>query len=155
MTFKNLQDDLIEEVEQVLKDVVTTKTDGTEVWGIKGYRHQLPVIQTDEDDVSQYFPYFIVRFEGGETKEDNDPWHVSTQILFGIHDANASDGHEHVLICCQRVVDRFVSEPNLKAYRADQNIEWAVSDDDTYPFHFGGVSITFSVPKIGRKEVYC
>jgi len=50
-------------------------------------------------------------------------------------------------------VDRFAWDPLFKKmYRADQDIQWAVGEDDTYPFYFGAVAITFSVPKIGRKE---
>lgn len=153
MTFKNLQDDLLAEVEDVLKDIKTKNTAGEDVVGVKGYAHQLPVMQSDEDDISQLMPYFIVRFDGGETKDDDDPWHVSTQILFAVHDDSKSNGHEHLLTMCQRVVDRFASEPLLKKiYRADQDIQFAIAEDDTYPFYFGGVSIKFSVPKIGRRE---
>ena len=153
MTFKNLQDDLLEEVEDILSDIQTKDATGKEVVGVKGYAHQLPVMEMDEDDVSQLIPYFIIRFEGGETKEDNDPWHITTQILFSVHDASKSDGHEHLLTMIQRVVDRFASEPLLKKmYRADQNIQFAIADDDTYPFYFGGVSMIFTIPKIGRRE---
>lgn len=53
----------------------------------------------------------------------------------------------------QDVVDRFVAEPLLnKKFRAEQDIEWAIQDEDTYPFYFGGVAISFNVPKIGRRE---
>lgn len=54
MTFKDLQDDLIAEIEELLKDVQTKNTDGEDVVGIKGYAHQLPILQADEDDPAQY-----------------------------------------------------------------------------------------------------
>lgn len=153
MTFKNLQDDLIVEVEGILSEIQTKNTAGEKVVGVKGYAHQLPVFETDEEDVSQLMLYFIVRFDGGETKEDDDPWHVATQILFSVHDDSKSNGHEHLLTIIQRVVDRFVSEPLLnKMYRADQDIQFAIAEDDTYPFYFGGISMKFSIPKIGRRE---
>lgn len=153
MTFKNLQDDLITEVETLLKDVVTKDTDGNEVSGMKGYAHRLPITQSDEDDPAQYFPYFIVRFDNGRTRDDDDCWHVATDIILGIHSTETSNGHESILIAIQRIVDRFAWNPLLvKKYRADQDIQWAVGEDDTYPFFFGAVAITFSVPKIGRKE---
>ena len=153
MTFKNLQDDLIAEVEDILSEIQTKNTAGEKVVGVKGYAHQLPVLETDEEDVSQLMPYFIVRFEGGETKEDGDPWHIATQILFSVHDESKSNGHEHLLTIIQRVTDRFISEPLLnKMYRADQDIQFAIADDDTYPFYLGGISVKFSIPKIGRRE---
>lgn len=153
MTFKDLQDDLITEIESLLSEIKTTSTDGETVTGVKGYAHNVPVIKSGEGDVSEYFPYFIVRFEGGETKEDNDYWHVNTDIIFGAHDDTGQNGHEHVMIMCQRVVDRFASEPMLnKTYRAEQDMQWAVGEDDTFPFYFAAVNIKFAVPKIGRKE---
>lgn len=173
MTFKNLQDDLITEVETLLKDVVTQNTDGEKVVGVKGYAHRLPITQSDEDDPAQYFPYFIVRFDTAKTENDDDCWHVAVDIILGVYDmgTDISDketvdgeevvtktktlisGHENILVMIQRIVDRFAWDPLFdKKYRADQNIQWAVGEDDTYPFYFGAVAITFSVPKIGRKE---
>lgn len=153
MTFKNIQDDLIEEVENLLKDIQTTDTDGKTVVGVKGYAHRLPITQSDEDDPAQYFPYFIVRFDTGRTRDDDDCWHVATDIVLGIHDMATSNGHESILSMIQRIVDRFAWDPLFdKKYRADQDIQWAVGEYDTYPFFFGAIAITFSVPKIGRKE---
>lgn len=163
MTFKDLQDELIAEVESLLKDVVTMNTDEKKVVGVKGYAHRLPISQSDEDDPAQYFPYFIVRIDTGKTEGDDDCWHISTDIILGVYDMGIDlstektekliTGHENILIMIQRIVDRFAWNPLFnKKYRADQNIQWAVGEDDTYPFYFGAVAITFSVPKIGRKE---
>ena len=155
MTFKELQDDLIAEIEALLKDVRTKNTDGEEIIGIKGYPHMLPILQSDEDDPAQYFPYFIVRYDGGQTEDDDDCWHVSTNIILGVHETATENGHEHILVMIQRIVDRFAWDPQFaKKYRVDQKIQWAVQEDDTYPFYFGAVALTISAPKIGRKSDY-
>ena len=155
MTFKDLQDDLIAEIEELLKDVQTKNTDGEDVVGIKGYAHQLPILQADEDDPAQYFPYFIVRFDLGSTENDDDPWHVTANVILGVHETATENGHEHILVLIQRIVDRFVWDPWFaKKYRVDQKIQWAIQEDDTYPFFFGAVSLTISAPKIGRKGEY-
>lgn len=155
MTFRDLQDDLIAEIEEVLKDIVTTNANDEQVSGLKGFAHALPIIQSDDEDPEQYFPYFIVRFDNGKTADDDDCWHIATDIVIGIHDMALHGGHENVLTCIQRIVDRFAWDPQLdKKYRADQDIQWAVGEDDTYPYYFGAVAITFSTPKIGRKADY-
>ncbi len=155
MTFKELQDDLIAEIEALLKDVRTKNTDGEEIIGIKGYPHMLPILQSDEDDPAQYFPYFIVRYDGGQTEDDDDCWHVSTNIILGVHETATENGHEHILVMIQRIVDRFAWDPQFAGkYRVDQKIQWAVQEDDTYPFYFGAVALTISAPKIGRKSDY-
>ena len=155
MTFKNLQDDLIKKVGEILKDVVTTDANGEKAAGFKGYAHALPIIQTDDEDPEMFFPYFIVRFDSGRTADDDDCWHVATDIIIGIHETKAHGGHEHVLIAIQRIVDAFAADPWMGGkYRADQDIRWAVEEDDTYPYYFGAVGITFSAPKIARKADY-
>ena len=155
MTFRDLQDDLIEEIEKITKDIITKNANDEQVSGLKGYAHALPIIKTDDEDPEHFFPYFIVRFDNGVTKDDDDCWHVATDIIIGIHEMDTYGGHEHVLTAIQRIVDRFAYEPQLnKKYRADQDIEWAVGEDDTYPYYFGAVAIKFSTPKIGRKADY-
>ena len=73
MTPLMLYDDLIAEVEDILKDVVTKNTAGEDVVGVKGYKYRLPLITADDEDESQFFPYFIVRLSGGKTEDDDSP----------------------------------------------------------------------------------
>lgn len=166
MTFNDLQDALVSEVEDILSDVQSNNTDDEMVVGITGYAHRLPLTQSAEDDPAQFFPYFIVRIDNGKTADDDDCWHVAVNILLGVYESDVSSmaeesapltivpaGHEQILIMIQRIVNRFVNDPGLvRMYRADQDIDWAVGDDDTYPFYFGAVGITFSVPKLGRRK---
>lgn len=153
MTPLMLYDDLIAEVENILRDVVTKNTAGEDMVGVKGYKYRLPLITADDEDESQFFPYFIVRLSGGKTEDDDSPWLVTADILLGVCE-NDKDipGHEHIMVMIQRITDRFAAEPLLnKKFRAEQDMEWAVQDEDTYPFYFGGVEIKFRVPKIGRR----
>lgn len=153
MTPVMLQTDLIAEIEEILKDVITKNTAGETVVGVKGYEHRLPLVTSDDEDESQFFPYFIVKTIEGKTEDDNTPWLVTVDILLGVCE-NDKDvpGYKSIMIMMQRITDRFTEEPLLnKKYRAEQNIEWALQDEDTYPFYFGGVEIKFRVPKIGRR----
>lgn len=153
MTPAMLLTDLTAEIENILKDVVTKNTAGESVTGVKGYEYRLPLVVSDEEDESQFFPYFIVRPSEGRTEDDNDPWLVTVDIILGIceNDKDAI-GQKHLLVMIQRITDRFAAEPLLnRKYRADQKMEWAVPDEDTYPFYFGGVEIKFRIPKVGRR----
>lgn len=122
--------------------------------GVNVYEQNLPVVTDDEEDESQFFPYALVKLETGKTADDDSPWVVATEIHFGICDHSKKNiGHRHIMNMIQDVVDRFAAEPLLnQKFRAEQDIEWAVQDEDTYPFYFGGVAISFNVPKIGRRE---
>ena len=127
MTPLMLYDDLIAEVENILRDVVTKNTAGEDVVGVKGYKYRLPLITADDEDESQFFPYFLVRLSEGKTEDDDSPWLVTADILLGVCE-NDKDvpGYEHIMVMIQRITDRFAAEPLLnKKFRAEQDMEWA------------------------------
>lgn len=151
-----LQRDLVEEVGKIIKDIQTKDTMGNEVFGATGYEQQLPVVAEDEDDVSKRFPYYIVRVEQGSTADDDSPWVVQVGIYFGVYNpAQDTNGHRSLVNMIQRVADRFAAEPLLNGmFRANQDMSFALQEEDTYPFFFGGLQINFQVPKIQRKDPY-
>ena len=153
MTILDLQETLAKEVGRILKDVATENAAGEKVSGVTVHRQQLPIIVSDEEDASQFFPYAIVRLTEGACADDDSPWDVTADVILGVHDEDArNQGHEHIMVMCQRLIDRFAAKPLLNGkYWAHPNIEWAVQDADAYPYYFGGVRITFSVPRIGRR----
>lgn len=156
MTAEQLQKDLITEIKKLLRELRCKDAQGKTVEGVTGYRQQLPVVLEDDEDPSKYFPYFIVRLQDGETKDDADPWTVTTDIILGIYDDSTdTNGHLDILWMIQKIIDRFAAEPLLCGkYRADPEISWALQDEDTYPFYFGGIELKFSVPKIERRDPY-
>lgn len=156
MVTAELQRDLMEEVGRIIKDIRTTNTKGELVSGATGYEQRLPIIAEDDEDESLFFPYYIVRVTDGSTADDDSPWVVPVQIYFGVHDANRKAlGHRSVLNMIERVVDRFAAEPLFNGkFRALQDIHFALQEEDTYPFYFGGVEIKFQVPKIQRRDPF-
>lgn len=107
-----------------------------------------------EEDQSQFFPYFIVRIEEGNTPTDDEPWLVGTTVLFGICDYDKeTNGHRTILEMITKITNRFLERPLLDSkFRANQNVSFALQDEDTYPFYFGAIDIKFYVPKIGRSD---
>lgn len=154
MTILNFQDDLMEEVGIILKGVGTKNASGESVDGVNLFRQNLPIVRSDEEDETKFFPYAIVRLYDGRTEDDDSPWTVTADIHLGVYDSDEDNqGHQHVAIMIQRLVNRFAAEPVLaKKYRAQQDMEWAMQDEETYPYFFGGVRIRFSIPKIGRRD---
>lgn len=150
-----LLEDLIVEIEDILKNIVTQNAAGEPVTGIKGYEYQLPLVMSDEEDESQFFPYFIVRPTEGKTGDDDDPWIVTVDIILGICERDRDViGEKRLLVMIQRITDRFAAEPLLnKKYRVEPKMEWAIQDEDTRPFYFGGVELKFNVMKMGRRKV--
>lgn len=158
MIVQDLQDALVSEITDLLSETTSTNAENEIVTGVTGYEQFLPVLRNDDDTPDMFFPYFIVRLDTGKTADDNDLWNVRTDILIGIHDeGNENDGHKIVLNCINRIINRFSQEatlgiPGRKAFRCQSEMEWALQDEDTWPYFFGGVSLTFSVPKPTRRD---
>lgn len=153
MTILGLQDELSRAVGEILKDVITLDAAGEERHGVTVYRQQLPILSADEGSADDLFPYAIVETFYGATEDAESPWTVSTEIQVAVHDrAESNQGHQHIAVMIQRIIDRFCSDPLLAdRYYASPEIEWAIADEDTYPYFFGYVRLMFSVPKTGRR----
>lgn len=170
MTAQKLQDDLVDVLEKdILKDLRTLSPGGEWVDGVHVFEQELPKLEDeDEDDPDKYFPYAIVKLAHGKTggdvnqseaSDDDDWWHVQIDILFGAYEASQKcTGHRQVMEMIQKITDRFQARPLLnKMFRAEQKMEWDLqdeSDGNTYPYFFGGLEMTFSVPKKGREDPY-
>lgn len=158
MVVNDLQTALVSEIKDILSDLVNTGN-GESRTGFNGYAQFLPVLVNDDDDPDQFFPYFIVRINGGKTADDNDLWEVEADILVGVHDEDTGNaGHTHIVNAINRIVTRFCQEPTLgapgyKAFRCMPDMEWALQDEDTYPYYFGSVRLKFMVPKPGRRTI--
>ena len=148
MTALEFQKDLAYEVESILKDVITKDPEGNTVVGVKAYRQFLPKVTEDDEDETKFFPYAIVRLSEGTTPDDFTPWIVTVDILLGVYDTDPTmGGGDHILIMIRRIIDRFSQEALLaKKYRCETQMDWAVQDEDTYPYFFGGVRLKFNIP---------
>lgn len=75
-------------------------------------------------------------------------------VLFGICDYDKeTNGHRTILEMITKITNRFLERPLLDSkFRANQNVSFALQDEDTYPFYFGAIDIKFYVPKIGRSD---
>lgn len=154
----DLQRALITEIETILKSLQNASAEEEWTNGFTGYAQFLPVMKNDDEDIDQFFPYFIVRLQDGKTTDDYDMWTVTADILIGIHDDDENNrGHFHIMNAIDRITRRFCEEPTIgtpghKAFRCLPEMQWDLQDEDTYPYYFGGVELKFWVPKPGRRE---
>lgn len=159
-TALGLQQELIAEIATILDGIELKDTNGNPV-KIRGFEQELPKLTEDEEEASQFFPYYIVQLHTGSTIGDTeddeyDCWHVPVVVQFGIFDDD-KEGHAHraILTMIQKISDRFNSRPLLgHAYRAERKMDWEILDEDTYPFLFGALEMNFMVPKMERSDDY-
>ncbi len=152
MSIIEFQKALQKEIEKILKDVITKDPDGKQCVGVSVYRQYLPKVEEDDEDITKYFPYAIVRIMDGLTEDDYNAWLVTVNILLGAYDEGPDmAGDDHIMIMIQRIINRFSQEARIAPnYTCERSMDWALQDEDTYPYYFGGVQLKFRVPKMGR-----
>lgn len=154
MTRKEFLDALADDIRHSLRDVYTKTISGKEA-PVTVYENSLPIVTEDEDDESKFFPYAIVRLSDSSTEEDK-PWKQSVVIILGAYDDDImGSGYMHILTMIERITNRFLEEPLLDhKYRAEATMSTAIQDEDTYPFYFGAIEMSFNLPKIERRDEF-
>lgn len=113
----------------------------------------LPKRQSEEDD--DPFPYGIVRLDNGAIAGPTDPHQVAIIILVGVFDdAIENQGHTTVLEIMEKIQEHYQREPVVKdlggrmigRLNTDTPVSWALQDEESYPFFFGGLNLTFDLP---------
>ena len=108
---------------------------------------------TDDEPQSDPYPYVIVRVGGGRCEDPDEAEKVSVMLIIGVFD-NSGDrqGHKDVLNIISKIADRFYKYHILaKKYVFNYPLEWTLVDEDTHPYYFGGVSLTFERPTPRRE----
>lgn len=153
MTPLMLQDELVEEVKRLFKDYLYKNPAGERV-PIKVYAQNIPVNESDDDE--DPIPYIIVRLNSGEDTGKRDSNNtVKLVIIGGIWDGDSeAQGHRDLMNIFQKVYERFQTNPNLNnkaVYSGEFN--WALQDDNYYPYSFGACSLSFHIAAIRREDI--
>lgn len=147
-----LQKELASEIEEITKDIVLKNPAG-EYAKLRSFEQSLPIRQLDEEYDDPY-PYCIVRIVEGETPDGMSAQSVKTILIIGVYDDRVeAQGHKSILNIIQRIQERFFKNGVL----ADQFImqpgfNWTLQDDDSYPYYFGGIEITWETSSIRRED---
>lgn len=152
MTPQILQEELKEVIKEATKNMSFTNPDG-EKSGLNIFFQDLPKQETDED--AEPYPYCIIRLVNGTTNAVNeDKNSVRVLILFGIYDNDVKNkGHITVLSIIQKIAERFSKDNEMKTFIQNGSIEWAIDDEDAFPYFFGGMDMTFIPTMFTRREI--
>ena len=154
MTPLMLQDALIEELKDIFKDYLYKTPQGKRI-PINVYAQNLPVNETDDD--ADPVPYMIVRLKSGEDKGTVDSGNTVTLVIVisTWDDALDNQGHRDAMNIIQKIQHRFQSNPNLngKGFFSGE-FNWAMQDDNYYPYSFGACSLKFTIAAIRREDPF-
>ena len=95
-------------------------------------------------------PWCLVKIDSGTIKGPNELQSVVVAICYGIYeDDPANDGHKDILNLIQKTYERYAKNPILSGgYRCKQDFEWSIQREDTHPYFFGAISMTFEMDGI-------
>lgn len=150
MTISILQDELCTELEKLLSHQ-TFKTPAGEK-KIKTYKQYLPLNREDEE-TEELHPYIVTRIVDGNTEIGKSNCNIL--LIIGIYD-NGEDmqGHKTLLNIINDIQQRFLEKPLLgKQFIASPKITWTLQEedaDDTWPYFYGGMYMSFEAPGISR-----
>lgn len=124
---------------------------------LKTFVHSLPVKQGDDEaptDADVPEPYIVSEVTGGK-KQNEDSAHVVTvaAIICVCDDNTARNGHKDILAIIEKVLERFGKNPLLAGrFILQHPLEWTLSDEDTYPYYYGGLLMNFEVPAFEKED---
>lgn len=155
-TLADLEESLTAEFQRLFKGKTFTNSLGHRV-PLRAYTHSLPIRNgTDEaptdEDVPE--PYIVSEIQRG-TKPTEDEGHVVdvATIICTCDDNTARHGHQDVLYIIGKVLERFGKRPDLAGkYNLRHPLEWVLSDEDTYPYYYGGLLMHWEVPAIEKED---
>lgn len=91
-------------------------------------------------------PWCLVKIDGGSIPGINQRQEIRAAVCFGIFDDSPENkGHQTVLNLIQKTYERFAKDPLLRGqYTCQGSFEWALQEEDTFPYFFGAISMQFS-----------
>lgn len=155
MTVLDAQKALAEDLRVCLADTRLKGEDG-KIHAITVFENMLPHYNTDEE--RDPIPYAIVRADSGKFVEDSDDNNTAKfLILLCVVDEDEKyPTNRDILLLIDRIVERYPINCILSDFfRRVGDIEWSISDEDTFPYCFGGVEINFTIPKTVKEDDYC
>ncbi|MCD8204717.1 MAG: hypothetical protein LUC16_02700 [Coprobacillus sp.] len=175
MVAAQLQDALVSELTKMFKDYISRDQYGP-VKGINVYSQNLPIpksapppeydldpavveeglMASDVSNVPEPFPYIIVRANQGVIETIEGEQEVEFYLLIGVYDNRLDNqGHKDVLNIIQDIYERFSKCALLDhRYECAMPIEWALQDEESYPYYFGGMTLRFLTHPIRREDPY-
>lgn len=152
MTVRDLQDSLVADLEKLFEHSRYKTPDG-DLKKPNVFPQFLPKRMNEDDD--DPFTYLIVRVDNGAIETPASAHKVATLILIGVFDDDAANsGHAAILEIMEKIQERYqkstallgLDEKTIVAVLdRDSPMTWALQDEESYPYFFGGINITWDL----------
>lgn len=145
-----LQDALVSDLNKLFQNRRYKTPDG-QTAAVSVFAQNLPKRESEEDE--DPFPYIVARLDSGDIESQTDAYKVAVILLVGVYDDDKSNqGHKTVLEIMEVIQRHYEEIPLLDGrYVFTDPFHWALQDEESYPYFFGGVQISFNAPAPRRK----
>lgn len=149
----DLQDALCADMKKLFQGFLLRDAGG-DLTNLKVYAQDLPETETDDETDTDPAPYCIVKIVDGTAGMNRNS--VRVVLVFCVRDAARDrQGHKDVLTLIFRVYERFAKNPYIGNFYFpvddDSAFEWAIQDEDTYPYNIGACKLMFNGPSIQKE----
>lgn len=157
MTVGNLQKELMKDIGNIFEKDLFKDSLGKYV-SLNIYAQNLPI--REDEDAPDPVPYIVVRVLDGKVKGWVEAQEVQVMLILGCFDDNVNnDGHEILLELIQKIEERFLKNPILSKqfmFLNDEQhpFEWALQEEESFPYFFGAISMSFRTPTIRKEDKY-
>ena len=157
MTVGNLQKELMKDIGNIFEKDLFKDSLGKYV-SLNIYAQNLPI--REDEDAPDPVPYIVVRVLDGKVKGWVEAQEVQVMLILGCFDDNINnDGHEILLELIQKIEERFLKNPILSKqfmFLNDEQhpFEWALQEEETFPYFFGAISMSFRTATIRKEDKY-
>ena len=157
MTATNLQIALAKDIAEIFKGDLFKDSAGQYV-PINIFEQYLP-IRKDEDEPDPV-PYVIVKIEEGKVSSWVEAQDIKITLIVGCFDDHTDNlGQKTVLGMIQKIEERYMKNPMLANqymfFIDDKNpFSWALQDEESFPYYFGAISMSFKSSAIRKEDKY-
>jgi hypothetical protein len=146
-----LQDYLVEETKRLFGGFTLKNINGVVV-PLNIYPQFLPA-RKGKKDADQY-PFLVVQLIDGEDPNELDPNQCRVLFYCGVCDDDVNyQGYHDCLNVMQRLYEHLMSKRIFDhKYTVEYPIKWSVTEEDFYPYYYGGLETNWTVGKISRED---
>ena len=150
MNALKLQDAIVSDLQRLFEKRRYKTPDG-ETAAVSVFAQNLPKRESEDED--DPFPYIIVRLDSGDIENQASACKVSVFLLVGVFDDDKQNqGHKTVLEMVEAIQRHYEETPLLNSqFVFTDPFHWALQDEESYPYFFGGIEISFDIPAPRRK----
>ena len=149
MTVNALHEAIIERLEEELNRMACFADKR-----IRGYSHDIPILDYQEDEEDAVFPYFKVRTTDVDIKEEDS--RTETYILVGIRESDRSMAGYFVLFSVLEKIEMSLRRNCIAGpFWCEREMKLVIEEDEdfSYPYFFGCLKTNWNIPEIAEEEV--